>query len=118
MGIRIRVTDEDLVAETTVLPILFLLMLSLLLQKHFLILLCISILCLMLHATFQHTCNRILGSGKDFKDFYHTVNLQIFMMTYFAIFLFPNYCRSENMCENLIFANIRELVASRIQSSC
>ena len=28
-----------------------------------------------------------------------------------------NYCRSGNIRENLIFANIRELVASRIQSS-
>ena len=29
----------------------------------------------------------------------------------------PGYCRSGNIRENLIFANIRELVASRIQSS-
>ena len=29
----------------------------------------------------------------------------------------PKYCRSGNIRENLIFANIRELVASRIQSS-
>ena len=28
-----------------------------------------------------------------------------------------SYCRSGNIRENLIFANIRELVASRIQSS-
>ena len=28
-----------------------------------------------------------------------------------------DYCRSGNIRENLIFANIRELVASRIQSS-
>ena len=31
--------------------------------------------------------------------------------------LHAKYCRSGNIRENLIFANIRELVASRIQSS-
>ena len=54
----------------------------------------------------------------EYKCLYNIYIFELLMHTYSdQLGQTMTYCRSGNIRENLIFANIRELVSSRIQSS-